>query len=324
MRALRVIETTGLAGVRVVETEPPAADPDGVLIEVRSAGLSFPDLLLSKGLYQMRPELPFTLGVEAAGVVRQAPPGSGFSAGERVTAFTGLGACAELLAAPAGAVLPLPAGLSFDEGAALTMNYHTVHFALLRRGRLRVGETVLVQGATGGVGSAAIQVARAVGARVLAVVSTEAKADVARRLGAEAAVLTGGDWRAEVLRLSGGGVDLVLDPVGGDRLDGSMRCLRPEGRLVVVGFAEGTIPKIGANRVLFRNVDVVGAAWGAFLSVHPEMTAGIAADLERMVAAGAVKPLLSAVYPLDEAVSGLQDIEERRVVGKVVVQVAAN
>jgi NADPH2:quinone reductase len=322
MRALRVVEIGGPRGVRVGEVPVPAAPVGGVVIEVRSAGLAFPDVLLRKGLYQVKPDPPFTLGLEAAGVVLEAGPGARFSLGQRVTAFTGLGACAERVAAPAEAVLALPAGLSFDEGAALTLNYHTVHFALLRRGRLRAGEAVLIHGAAGGVGSAAIQVARAVGARVVAVVSNDAKAEVARSLGADEVVLANPGWLAEARRLSGGGVDLVLDPVGGERFDDSLRCLRPEGRLVIVGFAGGAIPRVAANRVLFRNVDVIGAAWGEFVSSHPEISATIAADLERMVAAGAVRPLIGATYPLDDAVRGLEDIEQRRIVGKAVVRVS--
>lgn len=317
-----MVEPIGLGGVKLNEVPPPQMPPGGLLIEVRCAGLAFPDLLLTQGRYQIRPEPPFTLGHEAAGVVRQADPGSGFEPGDRVAAF-GLGACADLLAVPASSATRLPSTLSFEEGAGLVMNYHTAHFALLRRARLRAGETVLVQGAAGGVGSAAVQIARAYGARVLAIVSTPAKAEAARALGANEVMLADDDWRAGVGQLTGGrGVDVVFDPVGGERFQESLRCLAPEGRLIVVGFAEGKIPEVSVNRVLFRNVDVVGAGWGNFLAHHPELTSQIGADLERLAAEGKVRPLVTAVYPLEEGVRGLGDIAERRVIGKVVLRVS--
>ncbi len=300
----------------------PGLPDGGVLIDVKSAGLSFPDLLLTIGLYQDKPPLPFTLGVEAAGVVREAAPSSGYRPGDRVCAF-GTGGCAEVMAATPATMCRAPQGLDFDEASGLVLNYHTAHFALLRRGRLREGETLLVQGAAGGTGTAAIQVARGYGARVIAAVSTAAKAAVARQAGAGEVVMVDGDWRAAVLDLTGGrGVDIVFDPVGGERFHQSLRCLAPEGRLVIIGFAEGTIPEVGANRILFRNVDVVGAAWGAFLRRHPEITPVIAEDLERLVGAGFVRPLVTSRYPLEDFALGLAEIAERRVLGKVALQVA--
>jgi NADPH2:quinone reductase len=323
MRALQVTETVGPAGVRVSEVDPPAVPDGGVLIEVRTCGLSFPDLLLSQGKYQLRPEPPFTLGVEAAGVVREAAASSGFKAGDQVTVYMGVGACAELVAATPENVLRLPPPLGFEEGAALTMNYHTCHFALLRRAGLRAGETLLVHGATGGVGTAAIQLARAYGARVLAVVSSDRKAEVAREMGADEVIMSGGDWAGDVRRhTEGRGVDVVFDPVGGSRFDESLRLLAPEGRLLVIGFAEGSIPQVGVNRLLLRNVSVVGAGWGAFIARHPEHVEEVATDLARLVAEGSVKPLVTAVYPLEEAVRGLEAIAERRVIGKSVVRVS--
>ena len=322
MRAVQVIETTGPAGCRLAEIEEPVAPEGGVLVEVRSAGLSFPDLLLTLGLYQERPPLPFTLGVEAAGVVREAAPGSGFGPGDRVCAF-GQGSCAELMAVSASTICRMPEGLSFDEGSGLVLNYHTAHFALLRRGRLRAGETLLVHGAAGGVGTAAVQVGKGYGARVIAVVSTETKAALARRAGADEVVMVEPDWRSEVMELTGGrGADVIFDPVGGERFKQSLRAIAPEGRLVVIGFAEGAIPEVGANRILFKNADVVGAAWGAFLRHHPEITTEIAADLERLVAAGTVRPLVTSTYPLEEFAAGLAEIGERRVLGKVALHVS--
>ena len=324
MRAVQVVETTGLDGIRIVDVPEPSRPEGGAVVEVRCAGLSFPDVLMSQGLYQIKPTPPFTLGHEASGIVREVGPGSRFTPGDRVTAF-GLGSCAEVMATDERAVCRLPEALSFEEGAALTLNYHTAHFGLIRRGRLRPGDTVLVQGAGGGVGSAAVQVAAAKDAsRVIGVVSSDAKAEVARRVGATDIVRTDGAWRDEVLALTGGrGVDVLFDPVGGERFRDSMRCLAIEGRLVIIGFAEGSIPEVGANRILFRNVDIVGAAWGAFLMVVPELTREIEDDLEPLITAGRIKPYVSGVLPLEEAARGLAEIAERRVLGKVVLRVSS-
>lgn len=323
MRAVQVVETTGLSGVRVVDVPEPRLSDGNVLVEVRCAGLSFPDVLMSQGLYQIKPDAPFTLGHEASGVVRQAPAGSRFAPGDRVTAF-GLGSCAELLTTDERAVCRLPDALSFEEGAALTLNYHTAHFGLIRRGRMRSGDTVLVHGAGGGVGSAAVQVAAAKGAsRVIGVVSSDEKAEVARRVGATDVVRSDGPWRDEAQALTDGrGVDIVFDPVGGDRFRDSMRCLALEGRLVIIGFADGSIPEVGANRILFRNIDLVGAAWGAFLLNVPQLTREIEADLEPLIEVGKIKPYVSRALPLEEAVEGMEEIAERRVLGKVVLRVS--
>jgi len=235
--------------------------------------------------------------------------------------FRGWGAWAERIVVPADQVFPLPDRLSMAEGAGLLMNYHTAHFGLLRRGRLRAGETLLVHGAAGGVGTAAVQVGRAAGARVVAVVSDERKAQVARDLGAETAVLAGEGWLGRALEAAPGGVDVIFDPVAGDRFDDSVRALAPEGRLVVIGFAGGSIPQLAMNRVLFRNIDVVGAGWGAFLEHHPELKAATHAELVRMVEAGFVAPLVGAELPLERAADALRVIADRQAVGKVVLTV---
>jgi NADPH2:quinone reductase len=309
MRAIQVHETTGPDGLRLVELPEPAAD-GGVLIDVRAAGISFPDLLLSRGEYQLKPDPPFTPGVEVAGVVRSAPEGSGFAPGDRVMAFTAFGGFAEVAVGQPGMTWRLPEQLSFAEGAALPMNYHTAHFALVRRAALRPDETLLVQGAAGGVGTAAIQIGKAVGARVVAVVSTDEKAEVARRAGADEVVRTEEEWPL---------AHVVFDPVGGERLSQSIRRLHPEGRLVVIGFTEGEIPSVKVNRLLFRNVGVIGAAWGEFALRRPEYIAEVAADLERMIAAGQVKPLVGATYALEEVPQALRDLAERRATGKLVL-----
>ena len=320
MRAVRVRELSGPDGLELGEVQEPEAG-DGLLVEVHAAGVSFPDLLLSRGLYQVKPEVPFTLGSEAAGVVREAAPGSGFDPGDRVVT-AGFGAFAELMTASPALTFALPEGLSFEEGAGLVMNYHTAHFALARRAGLREGESVLVHGAAGGVGTAAIQVAKGLGAGpVIGVVSSDEKERVARDAGADEVVRSGGDWRAAAAEVAGGGADVVYDPVGGERLSESLRCLAPEGRLLVIGFAEGDIPEVAANRVLYRNVSLVGAAWGHFAWERPDYMREVADDLERMVAAGHVRPLVGARYPLERVPDALRDIAERRATGKLVALV---
>jgi NADPH:quinone reductase len=319
MRAVVVERQDGPEGLALVERPEPAAGDD-VLVAVHAAGVSFPDLLMSQGRYQISPKVPFVLGVEAAGVVLEAPPASGLRPGQRVV-WNSLGTWAETVAVRPDQVFPLPDGLTMGQGAGLLMNYHTAHFGLLRRGRLRTGETLLVHGAAGGVGSAAIQVGRAVGARVVAVVSDERKAEVASRLGATDTVRSGEGWLDRVKELTGRGVDVIFDPVGGDLFDDSVRALALEGRLVVIGFAGGAIPRLAMNRVLFRNIDIVGAAWGAFLEHEPWLKPAIHAELVRMVEEGHIAPLVGAEFPLERAADALREIAERRAVGKVVLTV---
>ncbi|ATB30050.1 NADPH:quinone oxidoreductase family protein [Melittangium boletus] len=322
MRALRLERLEGPEGLLLTEVPEPEAG-DQVLIDVRAAGVSFPDLLLSRGQYQMKPSLPFVPGVEVAGVVRHAPEGAAVKAGDRVMAFTLLGGWADVVAAAPGMTFPIPEGWSFEAAAGTVMNYHTAHFALHRRGRLREGETVLVHGAAGGVGTASLQVARGAGARVLAVVSSEEKAEVARSAGADRAFLsTSGDWVSQVKEATGGrGVDVVLDPVGGDIFDLSLKCLAPEGRLLVVGFAGGRIPEVKVNRLLLKNVDVVGVAWGSFLLHEPGITAEISRALASLAEKGFVEPVVGPVFPLEQAAQALRALESRTAVGKVVLRV---
>ena len=322
MKAVVVHELTGPDGVIVSDVPEPDAGDD-VLVEVRAAGISYPDVMMSRGTYQFKPPLPFTLGIEAAGVVRAAPDGCGLRPGDRVACFSP-GACAEQMVAPVATTFPLPATLDFPQGAALIMNYHTAHFALARRAGLRAGETVLVLGAAGGVGTAALQVARGLGARTIAAVSSEAKEKAAYSAGADEVVRTDADWSVALTALTNGaGVDVIVDPVGGsdDQLREHLRCLAVEGRLVVIGFASGAIPTIGLNRLLFRNVSVVGAAWGAFALARPEYLREVAVDLDRMVGAGQVRPLVGTSYPMAGVADALRDIEQRRAVGKLVMEV---
>ena len=320
MRAVVLERPDGPDGLVLAERPEPEPDEASVLIDVHAAGVSFPDLLLSHGRYQLKPEMPFVMGIEAAGVVVDAPASSGLRAGQRVVA-SAFGSWAERVAVPADQVFALPDALTMGQGAGLLMNYHTAHFGLVRRGRLAAGETLLVHGAAGGVGSAAIQVGRALGAHVIAVVSDDRKEEAATRLGASACVRAGAGWLGRLREVSPGGVDAIFDPVAGDTFDDSVRALAPEGRLIVIGFAGGSIPTLAMNRVLFRNIDVVGAAWGAFLEHHPEIRGETHRELLAMVEAGFVDPLVGAELPLERAADAVRLIGDRQAVGKVVLTV---
>jgi NADPH2:quinone reductase len=318
VRAVQVVRLDGPAAVEVRDVPEPLRGPDDVLVDVRAAGVNFPDVLQTKGLYQYRPELPFTLGAEAAGVVRAAPDGSPFRPGDRVVAFTTTGAFGEVVAVSPDGVLPLPENVGFEAAAGLPMNYLTAQFALVVRGHLRAGQVVLVHGAAGGVGTACVQLATALGAAVIAVVSSDAKAEVARAAGATHTVPVEG-FRDAVKAL--GGVDLVVDPVGGDRFTDSLRCLRPEGRLLVIGFTAGEIPTVKVNRLLLNNIDVVGVGWGAYALSRPGYAAGQWAELVPHLRSGALDPPIGGRFPLEKAAEALATIDERRVLGKIILTV---
>ncbi len=326
VQAVQISELTGPDALGVLDVPEPApthmlTPGEGVLIDVEAAGVSFPDVLQTRGLYQLKPDLPFVPGSEVAGTVLCAPAGSGLSEGERVMAFTVLGGMAQRAVAPAYLTFPLADSLSFEQGASTILNYHTVYFALKLRGRLAPGEQVLVHGAGGGVGTAALQVAKALGAPTIAVVSSDEKERIARAAGADRVVRSDGAWREQAVELSGGGVDVVLDPVGGDRFTDSLRSLKEGGRAIVVGFTGGSIPEVKVNRLLLRNVEVVGAGWGAYVMGSPERNALIGEAVEQMIDAGQIAPIVGASYPLAQAREAFRLIDERNALGKVVLTV---
>jgi NADPH2:quinone reductase len=327
VRAMQIVEESGPeSALALVEVPEPEASQvlsggEGVVIDVHAAGVSFPEVLQSRGQYQMRPPLPFIPGSEVAGVVRSAPSGASVKAGDRVAGFCGLGGFAETAVAPEFFTFELAPQLDFAQGAGLILNYHTAYFSLAMRGRLKEGETVLVHGAAGGVGTAALQVAAGLGAHTIAVVSDEAKAKVAERAGAEHVVLLGEGWKDEVKTRSAGGVDVVLDPVGGDRFLDSLRALRENGRLVVVGFTGGSIPEVRVNRLLLRNTEVVGAGWGAYVMSKPEVNREIGHAIAHMVDEGVVRPIVGERFALEHAGDALRALDERRATGKVVLDV---
>jgi NADPH2:quinone reductase len=331
MRAVQIAELTGprraLRAVELPDPEPshPLTPGAGVVVDVHAAGVSFPEVLQTRGLYQLQPPTPFVPGSEVAGVVRSAPDGAGLLPGDRVAAWCGLGGFAETAVAPAFLTFPLPDALDFAQGAALILNYHTAWFALRLRGRVREGETVLVHGAAGGVGTAALQVATGLGARTIAVVSSDEKAAVARSAGADEVLRADDAWKDAAKELTGGaGVDVVLDPVGGDRFTDSLRSLAEDGRLVVVGFTGGAIPEVRVNRLLLNNVSVVGAGWGAYAIAKPQLNQEIGAALHRLADAGIVRPIVGARFPLAQAADALETIDERRATGKVVLDVRSD
>jgi len=292
----------------------------GVLVDVHAAGVSFPEVLQTRGEYQLKPPLPFIPGSEVGGVVRSAPDGAAVAAGDRVAAFCGLGGFAEVVAAPEYFCFALPDELDFAQGASLVLNYHTAFFALRTRGRLAEGETVLVQGAAGGVGTATLQVAKGLGARAIAVVSSDDKERVARDAGADEVVRSDGPWKDQVKEISGGGVDVVIDPVGGDRFTDNLRSLREGGRVVVVGFTGGSIPEVRVNRLLLNNTEVVGAGWGAGVMSKPDAVREIGAAIADLMDKGFVRPLVGARFPLERAADALKLIDGRGATGKVVLE----
>jgi NADPH2:quinone reductase len=326
MKAIHIAQLTGPDDLQVVDIPEPGAShflaPDGgVVIDVHAAGVAFPELLQSRGEYQMKPPLPFVPGAEVGGVVRSAPADSGLQPGDRVAALCLLGGFAEVAVAPAWGTFKVPDAFSFAQAASLVFNYHTAYFSLVTRGRLQTGETVAVHGAAGGVGTAALQIAKGLGARTVAIVSSDEKDRVAREAGADEVVRSDGAWKDALLAL--GGVDLIVDPVGGDRFTDSLRSLREGGRIVVVGFTGGSIPEVKVNRLLLSNVEVIGAGWGAYVLSKPDVTRQIGAAIDELIAAGHVSPIVGASFPLEQAAAALKLLDTRGAVGKVVLEVRA-
>lgn len=321
MRAIQIASLDGPQAAQITELDEP--DGDGaVVIDVHAAGVAFPDVLQSRGLYQYKPEMPYIPGGEVAGVVRSAPADAHVQAGDRVAALTMLcGAMAEVVALQPDRVFKLPDNVSFEAGAGLLFNDLTMHHALLTRGRLAEGETVLVHGAAGGIGTSTLRLAPAWGAsRVIAVVSSEDKIAVAKAAGATDVVLAEGFKDSVKALTDGRGVDIVVDPVGGDRFTDSLRSLAQGGRLLVIGFTGGEIPTVKVNRLLLNNVDAVGVGWGAWSLTHPGYLLEQWAELEPLLASGRVSAPEPEVYPLERAGDAIASLEDRTAKGKVVVK----
>jgi len=308
--------------LRLGEVPVPDPGPGEVRVKVLAAGLNFPDLLLCAGQYQERPPLPFIPGLEVAGEVVAAGAGADHAVGDRVIgAPMPAGGLADQALLPAGGAFGIPAEMPAAEGAALFITYQTAHFGLHRRAALRPGEVLLVHAGASGTGSAAIQVGKAAGATVIATAGGPEKVEVCRRLGADVAIdYTAGDLVDAVREATAGrGADVIWDPVGGDVLDASRRCIAFEGRLVVVGFASGRIPEVPPNHVLVKNYSVVGLHWGLYRRKKPELIGQCHAELLKLYADGAVRPLVGQERPLTEAPEAYRDLAARRAVGKIVL-----
>lgn len=318
------VQVTCMEGPEALEVTAQAPTPrlvrdDDVLIRVHAAGVTFPEVLQSRGLYQSKPQLPYVLGSEFAGEVVEAGPSARFVAGDRVVGLNATGAFAEYAVGVNARTLALPDSVSYVDGAGMPMNLITADFALRGRGGLRQGETVLVQGAAGGLGFASVQLASAMGARVIAVVSSEEKGRVARLAGADE-VIPVDDFRASVAELTDDrGVDLVVDPVGGDRFTDSLRSLAPGGRLLVLGFTGGEIPTVRVNRLLLNNISVMGVGWGAATRDDPRMVLDQWDHLHPWVAEGRLNPYVDRTLPLRGVGKALRLLEERQVTGKVIL-----
>ena len=322
MKALVARELSGPAGLVYTDREDPAdgVDQNAVVIDVGAAGVSFPDLLLLRGEYQLRLEPPFIPGMEVAGVVRSAPYESQFKPGQRVTALAMLGGWAERVMVPEASLKPTPDDIDDAEAVALLGNYQTMYFALARRGALRYGETVLVLGSAGGVGTAAVQIAKALGAKVIAMVHRPHAAEFVRSLGADVVLPLTAGWPDAVREYTdGGGVDVVVDPIGGEAFDDAIRVLATEGRLLVIGFAAGGIPTVKVNRLLLRNVAVIGVGYGEFVNRKPGSQSVFESGVAGLVKAG-LRPPPPVRFPLSKGAEALQSLADGGVLGKVVLE----
>jgi NADPH2:quinone reductase len=322
MRAVVVERLGEPRDLRVSDTAAPELFAGGLAIDVKAAGCNFFDILMVQGRYQVKPPLPFVPGAELAGIVSAVGAEvDGFRAGDRVLASVPLGAFAEQAVVPARAAWRMPHGMTFEEGAALPIVYPTSYAALVLRARLERGETLLVHAAAGGVGLAAVQIGKALGARVLATAGGPEKLAIAREAGADVCIdYREANWVDQVKTATNGrGADVIYDSVGGDVLDQSLKCIAWNGRLLVIGFASGTIPAIKANRILLKNIAVVGLHWGAYAIHEPARVPEVFDALFRMYEAGAIRPVIGERHPLDRVADALEALGSRRTYGKVVL-----
>ena len=322
MKALLCTEIGPLEKLTIREIPKLRPGPGQVLLDVKASSLNFPDVLMVQGRYQVKPPLPFSPGTEMAGVVVETGGDvQGFKAGDRVIALAGWGGFAEECAVDAGRLIPLPEGMDFDTGAAFLYTYETALHGLRDRGRLKAGETLLVLGAAGGVGLAAIMIGKAMGARVIAAASSEDKLALCKQRGADETINNVSEnLRDRINGLTGKeGVDIVFDPVGGSHTETALRATAWGGRLLVIGFAAGDIPKIPINLALLKERSIVGVYWGESVKHDPEGHARNVKQLMEWLAAGKVNPVISERVPLSEAVAAMKRMINRQVKGKIVV-----
>jgi NADPH2:quinone reductase len=323
MKAI-VCKAWGLPDTLVVDELPDLVPgPGQVTIDVQAAGVNFPDVLIIQNKYQFKPELPFTPGGELAGTVRAVGEGvTQYKAGDKVIAFTGQGAFAQQATVAAQAVMPMPPGMDFDTAAAISLTYGTSHHAVVDRAQLKAGETMLVLGAAGGVGLAAIEIGKVLGARVIAAASSDEKLEICKAHGADATInYSTQDLREAIKAATGGkGPDVVYDPVGGIYAEPAFRSIGWRGRYLVVGFANGEIPKLPLNLTLLKGASLVGVFWGEFARREPKANLAAMREMMGWLAEGKIKPHISGRYALADTPRALNDMAARKVTGKVVIQ----
>ena len=324
MKAIVCRELSGIDGLTLEEIPAPMLATGQVRIQVRACGVNFADSLITRGQYQVQPQPPFSPGFEVAGEVLETGEGvEGFAVDDRVLAITPHGGYAEQVVANANRCVPMPAAMPWEHGAAFPVVFGTSHVALWHRARLRAGETLVVHGASGGVGLTAVAIGKQLGATVIATASSPEKLEVARQYGADHLIDSSHeDVRARIKELtSGRGADVVYDPVGGDLFAASLRSIAFEGRILVIGFAGGTVPQIPANHLLVKNVDVIGLNWPAYAELNPQVMTESFRILIGWYLQGAMQPHISATYPLEQAVEALRSVVARKSTGKVVITV---
>ncbi len=324
MKALLCTAWGGPDGLAIGELASPVPGRGEILVGVRACGLNFADTLMIQGKYQERPDFPFSPGLEVSGEVLEAGPGvDELSAGDAIIALCGYGGLAERVVVPSGNAIRIPDGMDFATAAGFAVVYGTAHLGLERRARLQPGEVLLVHGAAGGVGLAAVEVGKRMGATVIATAGSEEKLALARDHGADHAI----NYRQESFRdrvkalTDDRGADVIFDPVGGEVFDQSIRCINWEGRILVVGFASGAIPDFPVNLALVKNISVVGVYWGAYRKRDPALLQQSWQQLLEWHAEGALSPHISATYPLTQAPAALASLIERRATGKLVVTI---
>ena len=324
MKAIVCHELTGPAALQLEDVAEPRPAPGQVRVKVRACGVNFADSLITRGQYQRQPQPPFSPGFEVAGEVLELGAGvTGINVGDRMIGMAGHGGYAEQAVIDAQRCVPMPAAMSFEHGAAFPVVFGTSHIALWHRARLQAGETLVVHGASGGVGLTAVAIGKQLGATVIATASSPEKLEIARQQGADHLINSSDeDVRARIKAITDGrGADVIYDPVGGDLFTASLRSIAFEGRILVIGFAGGTVPQIPANHLLVKNVDVIGVNWPAYAELNPEvMTASFRILLDWYLT-GAIQPHISATYPLEQAAEALNQVVTRKSTGKVVITV---
>jgi NADPH2:quinone reductase len=307
----------------LVEVDVPTIGPNEVLVKARAIAINFPDVLLAKGEYQVKPELPFTPGLELCGeVVEVGANVTHLTVGDRVIGSK-IGVLAEFAALDGSMVFPAPASLTDEEAAALYIGHQTGYFGLHRRAHLQPGETLLVHAAAGGVGTAAVQLGKAAGARVIGVVGSQAKIEVAKQAGADHVIdRSSEDFVTVVNELTGGnGADVIYDPVGGDVFERSTKCIAFEGRIIVVGFASGSVGVAKANHALVKNYGILGLHWGLYATKAPQLIADAHLELTRLADAGQIKPIIGKTFPFEQASEAIQQLAGGTTVGRLVVTI---